>query len=297
MFDRLAEYISARIIRYLAKPMARYAPFFAPDPEVTRRSLQPGDVLLIEGNTRLSAIIKFLTQSTWSHAALYVGERPGDRGPMHGDAPDAEPNVLLEAEADIGVITAPLSKYAHFNLRICRPAGLDGEARQKVVDYALARIGKQYDTRQILDLARYLFPYPPVPVWFRRRMLAIGSGDPTRAICSALVAEAFASIRYPILPERISFNGKTYGIAPFVEREVAHIRRHGLYTPRDFDVSPCFEIVKPSLDGFDYRALVWQPAGITVSAIAAAEASDAADQLATARDATDSGRPEASTAT
>jgi hypothetical protein len=273
MFERLAEYISARIIRYLAKPTARYAPFFAPDPEVTRRSLQAGDVILIEGNTRLSAIIKFLTQSTWSHAALYVGERPGDRGPSHTSAPDAEPNVLLEAEAESGVITSPLSKYAHVNMRICRPAGLDGEARQKVVNYALARIGKQYDTRQILDLARYLFPYPPVPVWFRRRMLAIGSGDPTRAICSVLIAEAFASIRYPILPERISLQGKTIGIAPFVEKEVEHIRRHGLYTPRDFDVSPYFEIIKPTLEGFDYRALVWQPAGIAASAVAAAETS------------------------
>ena len=297
MFDRLARYISARIIRYLSKPTARYAPFFAPDPEITRRSLQPGDVVLIEGNTRLSAIIKFLTQSTWSHASLYVGERPGDRGPTHSDAPDAEPNVLLEAEAEGGVITSPLSKYAHFNMRICRPAGLDAQARQKVVDYALARIGKQYDTRQILDLARYLFPYPPVPVWFRRRMLAIGSGDPTRAICSSLVAGAFASIRYPILPERVSLNGKTYGIAPFVQKEVEHIRRHGLYTPRDFDVSPYFEIIKPSLDGFDYRTLVWQPAGVTPSAIAAAQATDAADQAEPARDATACGRPEASTAT
>jgi len=297
MFDRLAEYISARLIRYLTTPTARYAPFFAPDPEVTRRSLQPGDVILIEGNTRLSAIIKFLTQSTWSHAILYVGERPGDRGPMHTNAPDAEPNVLLEAEAEYGVITTPLSKYAHFNMRICRPAGLDGEARQKVVDYALARIGKQYDTRQIFDLARYLFPYPPVPVWFRRRMLAIGSGDPTRAICSTLVAEAFAAIHYPILAERVSLQGKTFGIAPFVEKEVDHIRRHGLYTPRDFDVSPYFAIVKPSLDGFDYRALMWQPAGISASAIAAAEASGVADQPEPTRDATDCGRPEASTAT
>ena len=167
-----------------------------PTPEVIRKALQPGDVILIEGNTRLSAIIKFLTQSTWSHAALYVGERPGD------NAPDGEPNVLLEAEADTGVITVPLSKYAHFNLRICRAVGLSADSKQKVVDYALARIGKLYDSKQIVDLARYLFPYPPVPVWFRRRMLSIGSGDPTKAICSTLIAEAFQSIRYPILPEK-----------------------------------------------------------------------------------------------
>ena len=254
MLNRLKEYISAWILRFLSTPTVRYAPFFAPDPEVVRRSLQPGDVVLIEGNTRLSAIIKFLTQSTWSHAALYVGERPGDT------APNGEPNVLLEAEAATGVITVPLSKYVHFNLRICRAVGLDDASKQKVVDYALARIGKLYDSRQIVDLARYLFPYPPVPVWFRRRMLSIGSGDPTKAICSTLIAEAFTSIHYPILPESVSIDGKTYGIAPYVQSEIDHIRKHGLYTPRDFDVSPYFSIVKPSLDdGFDYHKLVWAP--------------------------------------
>src|SRR6185312_203357 len=188
------------------------------------------------------------------------GDRPGDRGPTHANGGDGESNVLLEADVEHGVTTVPISKYRDFNKRICRPAGLDAESRQKIVDYVLARIGKQYDSKQIVDLARYLFPYPPVPVWFRRRMLAIGSGDPTKAICSTLIAEAFASIKYPILPERISINGKTYGIAPYVQGEIDHIRKRGLYTPRDFDVSPFFSIVKPSLDdGFDYHTLVWSP--------------------------------------
>src|SRR4051794_27271023 len=102
MFDRLTSYISALILRYLAQPTVRYAPFFAPEPDVLRRALLPGDILLVEGNTRLSAIIKFLTQSTWSHACLYVGEAGG------GGAAD-EPNVLLEAEVDTGVTTVPLS--------------------------------------------------------------------------------------------------------------------------------------------------------------------------------------------
>jgi hypothetical protein len=47
---------------------------------VIRSALKPGDIVLVEANTRLSAIIKFLTQSTWSHAALYVGDRPADIG-------------------------------------------------------------------------------------------------------------------------------------------------------------------------------------------------------------------------
>ena len=77
------------------------------------------------------------------------------------------------------------------------------------------------------------------------------------------IAEAFASIRYPILPESRIINGKAYGVAPFVQSEVEHIRKHGLYTPRDFDVSPFFAIIKPMLDnGFDYHQLIWNPPDI-----------------------------------
>lgn len=249
MYHRLARWISERILRFLSKPTWRYAPFFAPDMEILRRALRPGDILLIEGNSRLSATIKFLTQSTWSHAALYVGEVGGG---------GEEPNVLLEAEVDTGVATVPLSKYAYFNTRICRPVGLNSRDIKKVIDYALARVGKQYDTAQIVDLARYLFPYPPVPVALRRRMLAIGSGDPTKAICSTLIAESFESIRYPVLPERVDAKGANYGVAPFVQSEIDHIRRHGLYTPRDFDISPYFAVIKPMLEsGFDHHKLAW----------------------------------------
>jgi hypothetical protein len=265
MLDSLEDFLSGKILQFLERPTARYAPFFAPEPSVVRAALQPGDILLVEGNTRLSAIIKFLTQSTWSHAALYVGERPGD------SAADGQPNVLLEAEAGPGVRTVPLSKYVNFHTRICRAVGLDAQDRQKVIDYALARIGKQYDSKQIVDLARYLFPYPPVPVWFRRRMLAIGASDPTKAICSTLIAEAFQSIHYPILPERISINGKSYGVAPYVQSEIDHIRKHGLFTPRDFDVSPFFAIIKPTLAaGFDYHRVAWGPPGVAAADLARA---------------------------
>ena len=251
MYRRLKQWIGTRILRYLETPARRYAPFFAPPIDVLGRSLRLGDILLIEGNTRLSAVIKFLTQSTWSHAALFIGgghAKPNER--------DGERPVLLEANAEQGVLLVPLSKYARFNTRICRPIGLSSSECQKIIEYALARVGTQYDTQQIFDLARYLFPYPPVPVFLRRRLLAIGSGDPTKAICSTLIAESFASIHYPILPE--SVDGASYGVAPFVESESDHIRRHGLYTPRDFDISPYFTVIKPTIeDGFNFHALKW----------------------------------------
>src|SRR5581483_5812030 len=133
MFDTLRQRISTAILHYLAKPTKRYAPFFAPDIEVVRKSLQLGDIILVEGNTRLSAVIKFLTQSTWSHAALVIGE-------YASDSAGGEPRILLEAEAETGVTTVPLSKYAQYNLRICRPVGLDMESRRKIAGYAMARI-------------------------------------------------------------------------------------------------------------------------------------------------------------
>src|SRR5476649_140285 len=136
MFQYLKEWIGETILRYLNTPSRRYAPFFAPPLDVLRQSLEPGDILLIEGNTRLSAVIKFLTQSTWSHAALYVGDA-GKTKTING-----EPDVLLEAYAQSGVSLAPLSKYAQFNTRICRPVGLTDSERKTIIDYALARVGR-----------------------------------------------------------------------------------------------------------------------------------------------------------
>jgi hypothetical protein len=258
MLSSLAQLAGELILRYLDKPTARYQPFSAPHYDLLRRCLKPGDVLLVEGNTRLSAIIKYLTQSTWSHAALYIGDVLGP------EAPGADPRVLVEAQPDLGVIAVPLSKYAHFNTRICRPVALSDDDCQKIVSFAVARLGNQYDNRHVLDLARYLFPYPPVPVALRRRLLAFGSREPTRAICSTLIAEAFQSIRYPILPNVESeASGRTdmgHIVALHVQREILHIRDHGLFTPRDFDLSPYFAVIKPIIeDKFDYRSLIWAP--------------------------------------
>ncbi|PJD94132.1 MAG: hypothetical protein CK424_00840 [Legionella sp.] len=35
--------------------------------------IRPADVILVEGRSRASRIIKRVTQSSWSHAALYIG--------------------------------------------------------------------------------------------------------------------------------------------------------------------------------------------------------------------------------
>ena len=241
VLDRVGKWIAA----YLQKEVSGYKPFTPSDPEHLRGLIQEGDVLLVEGNSRISGIIKYLTQSTWSHAALYVG-------PIAGAAePDGEKHVLIEANVGEGVISAPLSKYFPYHTRICRPVGLSDEDRATVCRYAINRIGFGYDTKNIVDLMRYLVPLP-VPQRWRRRMIAFGSGDPTKIICSALIAQAFEAVRYPILPKITRAGSRS------ARREILHIRDSSLYMPRDFDISPYFEIVKPTIvRGFDYLSLHW----------------------------------------
>ncbi|HEY2534657.1 MAG TPA: hypothetical protein VGJ20_43245 [Xanthobacteraceae bacterium] len=83
-------------------------------------------------------------------------------------------------------------------------------------------------------------------------MVALGSGSPTKFICSALIAGAFQSVRYPILPNVMQLGSKV------ARREVLAIRRSSLYMPRDFDISPYFAIVKPTIEiGFNYKSLRW----------------------------------------
>ena len=103
----------------------------------------------------------------------------------------AEENVLVEADLENGVIAVPLSKYRGFNTRICRPVGLTRDDRERLVKFVLDRIGMAYDLQNVIDLLRYLLPTPPVPVRWRRRMLALGSGEPTRMICSSMIARGF----------------------------------------------------------------------------------------------------------
>jgi len=254
------------LANYLNRPSRGYEPPSTTEPAQLRRTLRAGDVLLVEGNRRISVAIKYLTQSTWSHAALYIGDA------LARDPSDPDPPVLIEADLLQGVWAVPLSRYHRMHTRVCRPVGLTDEDRNRVVRAALARLGQQYDLKNVIDLARYLLPTPPVPVRWRRRMIALGSGEPTRAICSTLIAQLFQSVGYPILPRIETRPAPRPGCDDCVE-EILHIRHHSLFAPRDFDISPYFEVVKPTIEaGFDYRALVWDRGNATIDAETAVKA-------------------------
>lgn len=246
--DRLGRFLAGR----LQSESSGYRPYTPSDPETLLRTLRAGDILLVEGNQRVSAAIKYLTQSTWSHAALYVG----DLMPEPEDG--SERPRLIEVNLGEGCVAVPLSKYKTYNTRICRPVGLVPDDRDTVVRFLVDRLGLKYDLKNIFDMLRYFLPTPPVPVRWRRRMIAFGSGDPTRAICSSLIAQAFEQIRYPILPDVDARPGRASAQSTFSRDEILHIKHHSLYTPRDFDLSPYFQIVKPTLVyGFDYKTVNW----------------------------------------
>lgn len=239
----LAAYLSKQVAQH-SVPTSTY--------EALGKALKPGDVLLVEGDTRISVAIKYLTQSTWSHAILYLGPDAG-----LGTSEDGESYTLIEADLEFGIRPLPLSFYRNSHTRICRPVGLDENNIRQLTDYAMSRLGHQYDMKNVFDLARYLIRTPPVPARHRHKLLSFGSGDPTRAICSTFIAEGFQRLRYPILPTINTLPANDPNCAGCI-REHYRIRQTSLFTPRDFDASPYFRIIKPTLeDNFDYRTIDW----------------------------------------
>ena len=220
--------------------------------------LKPGDVLLVEGRSRVSEVIKMITQSTWTHAALYIGRSYDIADPdiqnLVQENYDGNPSdqLIIEALLGEGTIIAPLRKYRKDHLRICRPSGLAPADAQHIISYTIRHLGAKYDVRQLLDLARFLFPWAILPRRWRSSLFEHNAGIPTHTVCSTLIAEAFGSVDFPVLP--------------FIDRNedgsIRFYRRNPrLMSPKDFDSSPYFDIIKYPFLGLDdigiYRKLPW----------------------------------------
>lgn len=247
-------YINNLIVRWLQQPLRRYETTSEFKIKDLEEVMEPADILLVEGKQRISSTIKYLTQSTWSHSAFYIG-KDNPNAKDFGEGP-----LLIESDVSKGVIVVPLSKYENYNTRICRPTGLSEIDKKRVVSYMIDSIGLDYDRKNIIDLMRYLLPEPPVPVRWRRKMIALGSGTPTKVICSTLLAKAFHSVGYPILPKIEKIGGqlrddKNRNLNNSYQ-EIFHIRHHSLFVPRDFDLSPYFATIKPTVEkGFNFKAM------------------------------------------
>ena len=229
------------------------------------KALKPADVLLFKGRTRVSRAISFVTHSRWTHAALYIG-RCSDydddseilkliRASFHGDQDE---QLVVESLLGQGTIITPLSTYANESMRLCRPRGILEKDAGLVVYHALTQVGKEYDIRQLFDLARFLFPYTLIPRRWFSSLFNFKPGQATRTVCSTMLAESFMSVKFPVIP-----------VIQGVDENIAvHRRNPRLFTPQDFDYSPYFEILKFPYVNYDksflgirtkggYRELPW----------------------------------------
>lgn len=292
MLARLRQRVYEQATRVLTAPLGQYLRCSGQDVEDLKRHVQKGDVVLVCGDQRVSEVIRYLTQSSWSHAAIYVGDellrqRPEQAAELERRFGEDARHLVVEALIDEGVVASPISKYRGFHLRLCRPFGLESDDLARVMEIVLAQIGGRYDLVNLFDLARYFLPVSLVPPRFRRDALEFGSGRPTEVICSSMIAHAFQSVGFPVLPrtedETADLLAKaaatpSNGVRPKRPYHVGigtpswpsrrPLARHlrlparppSLITPRDFDLSPYFEIVKFSLIEGARRRLAEQAA-------------------------------------
>ena len=225
--------------------------------------LRSGDVVLVEGRSRVANVIRIITQSRWSHSAIYIGRLHDIQCESHRESLlkhyDARPDeqLLIEGILGKGMIVTPLHVYEKDNLRVCRASTLSAADAQNVINYCISSLGIGYNVRQLFDLARFLFPWRILPRRWRSTLFSRRPDTVTKTVCSSLIAQAFNSVQYPILPlfRRIGRDG--------VELIPRNTR---LYTPADFDYSPYFDIKKypfmGTKDNTPYRDLPWNRDGI-----------------------------------
>lgn len=226
--------------------------------------IRPGDVLLIEGRSRVSAVIRTITQSPWTHAALYIGRLVDFEDDYiqetlrkHTGAKD-NTRLIIEDLMDRGTVITPLSFYRHHHIRICRPIGISPSDLHRVLNHSIRSLGQPYNVRHLLDLARFLLPWTILPRRWGSSLFRTSTGEAESGICSSLIAEAFSSVQFPVLPFVKTDEGENL--------EVFQRNPH-LFTPKDFDYSPYFEIIKYPLFNPEeplpyYRRLPWAKSGM-----------------------------------
>lgn len=254
----IGDWIVKKIGAYLTKDHPSHRGYLC-DFDRIRYEVRQADVLLIEGRNRVSSVIKQITQSAWSHSCLYIGRLHDIDDPelrehvrKYYDGPTNQ-QLIIEGMLGQGTIVTPLSHYKNDHIRICRPSGLIRSDAQKVIAYAINKLGGHYSVRHIADLFRFLFPWSIMPKKFRSVIFEHNALKPTHDICSSMIAEAFSSVKFPILPI----------VKTDSEHGLELLQRHSkIFTPSDFDYSPYFNIIKYPFfaiaEGAPYKDLPWR---------------------------------------
>ena len=254
-----------RIGRYLLKrlemPIPSYEQRIINNIKILYREIRPGDVLLVEGRSKLSRIIQLITKSAWSHAAIYVGDRLANEG-LRGKLSDLDLNdrqhMLIEADAANGVIAVPLNKYQDYNIRICRPFGISTEDLIAVIDDVVGNLGNYYDHENLADLVLLLLPPFLNPFKKRTIQACLGGCTEYKVICSGMIPTPFQKVGYPIIPALLPASDFDNHLIDNPYGSKLIMRHYSQIVPRDFDLSPNFEIVKYNIIGlgrFAYKSI------------------------------------------
>lgn len=255
------------LLRRLNAPRKAYEKRIVNNLDNLYRVIRKGDVVLVEGRSEMSRIIQLLTHSSWSHSAFYVGEAlegTGSQSVRKSLRNTGEPDrrhMLVEADAASGVRAVPLRKYCDDNIRICRPFGIGAEDLKTVIEEVIGNLGRHYDHQNILDLALLLLP--PFLNPFKKRTIkaCLGGCTEYEVICSGMIAKAFQKVGYPIVPALSPSADVANDRQKNPYGSTLVMRHYSQIVPRDFDLSPNFEIIKYNIIGmeeFDYRT-IWAP--------------------------------------
>lgn len=256
--------IGRSLFKRLERPLRVYDKRIINNMENLYQVIQTGDVLLVEGRSKISHIIQLLTQSSWSHVAFYVGDAliENEFSEKQKDLDKAKEidrqHMLIEADVGSGVIAVPLNKYKDYNIRICRPFGITAKDIEIVAVEIMSNLGKHYDHQNIIDLAMLLLPSFLNP--FRKRTIkaCLGGCTEYKVICSGMIAKAFQKVGYPIVPALLPESDLSDEQInnPYGSRLI--MRHFSQIVPRDFDLSSNFEIIKYNIIGmgkFDYKSI------------------------------------------
>ena len=232
------------ILHWLTKEIKiKYSP--PCDFDTILKIVQPADVLLIQWHSRMSSIIAHLSQSPWTHAVLYIGKITDMKDPLlkqsilnhyHGDL--NEPLILGGVVAKVARIS-PLKHYQKQHIRICRAIEITEQQKQQVLHRALSAIGYEPTNRQIWNLVKLMLCRTLLPQGLFDRLFK-SHGYLKPQIYASIIAEAFDSARFPIMPLITRQGSGQYQISPKDVRTI---------TPKDFDESPYFETIKHPLFG------------------------------------------------
>jgi hypothetical protein len=231
-FDRITEktenYIRSYVIGKLHQRRSRYRLLYRNDMEGLKRTLRPGDVILIEGEHWVSDWIKVFSYHTWTHSVMWIGNSalPKSNSPENIEPGGNIVESLMYDGPKHGIVLTNLDKYQDCNLRICRPVGISRERLRRAIRFVLEHIGCEYDELNLTQFVHFTLANDNDP------SKPLGQMEAGKYTCSSLIAAAFDSVGFPV----IHFYDQSQNVyVPYHPTQVQ---------PKDFDLSLNFQVIK-----------------------------------------------------